>query len=165
MEHCTEQGTSEFTAVVNRLEQLEKQNRRFKQVGVLALILLGSVFLMGQASPPRSIEANEFVLKDANGRIRGKWSMNGDSALFTLLDSKGVIRVLLAQDGLLDQAALHLRAANGNQRVTFEVDSKGSPSLFLQSPESNLVYLGQEESGTATLRLFGTDGKVLWKAP
>ncbi|MBI3933568.1 MAG: hypothetical protein HY316_02685 [Acidobacteria bacterium] len=165
MEHLIEPRTSELTAVLSRLKKLGTQNRRFKQIGAVALILLGSVFLMGQASPPRTVEANEFVLKDANGRIRGKWSMNGDSVLFTLLDSKGVIRVLLAQDGLLDQAALHLRAANGNQRVTFEVDSKGSPALFLQSPDSNLVYLGQEESGTATLRLFGTDGKVLWKAP
>jgi hypothetical protein len=158
-------GTPEFAAVVNRLEKLETQIRHFKQIGALTLILLGSVFLMGQASPPRTIEANAFVLKDANDRIRGEWSMNGDSALFTLLDSKGVVRVLLAQDGLLDQAALHLRATDGNQRVTFEVDSQGSPSLFMQSPDSNLAYLGPEESGTVTLRLFGTDGKVLWRAP
>ena len=59
-----EPGTSELTTVMNRLERLEKQNRRIKQIGALALILLGSVFLMGQASPPRTVEANEFVLKD-----------------------------------------------------------------------------------------------------
>ena len=54
-----ERGTPELEGVMNRLERLEKQNRRYKQVGALALILLGSVFLMGQARGSRTIEANE----------------------------------------------------------------------------------------------------------
>lgn len=43
-----ETGTSEWTAVMNRLEKLEKQNRRMKQLGVLALILVCSVLPTGK---------------------------------------------------------------------------------------------------------------------
>ena len=56
--------------VMNRLERLEKQNRRIKQIGALALILIASVLLMGQASSKRTVEANQFMLKDTSGRLR-----------------------------------------------------------------------------------------------
>ena len=61
-----ESGTSEWTAVMNRLERLEKQNRRMKQIGALALVLIGAVLLMGQATPTKTVEANEFILRDTS---------------------------------------------------------------------------------------------------
>ena len=58
-----ESGTSEWTAMLNRLERLEKQNSRFKQTGTWAVILAGSLLLMGQAPASRRVEANEFIVK------------------------------------------------------------------------------------------------------
>jgi len=98
MERRTEPGTSELTAVVNRLEKLEKQNRRFKQIGALALILLGSVFLMGQASPPRTVEASEFVLRDADGRMRAWLGTQGDATALALYDKNGLRQIGLSTE-------------------------------------------------------------------
>jgi len=93
-----EPGTSEFAAVMNRLERLEIQNRRFKQIGALALILLGSVFLMGQASPPRTVEATRFVLKDANGKSRTEWTASPSVAALIFDDAAGYASLVLQVD-------------------------------------------------------------------
>ena len=58
------------SVLMERLEKLEKQNRRLKQVGAVALVLAASILLMGQAPARRTVEANEFILKDASGNVR-----------------------------------------------------------------------------------------------
>ncbi|MBI3895033.1 MAG: hypothetical protein HY313_03790 [Acidobacteria bacterium] len=52
----------DWQAIVERLEKLEKQNRRMMQAGALILVVAASVLLMGQAPSYRVVEANEFVL-------------------------------------------------------------------------------------------------------
>jgi hypothetical protein len=52
--------------VLERLTKLERQNRRLKRTGVAALIVAASLTFMGQASRPKTVEANEFILRDAN---------------------------------------------------------------------------------------------------
>jgi hypothetical protein len=56
-----------------RLLKLEKQNRRFKQLGVAALIVPTLVLILGQASSKKTVEANEFLLRDDSGNVR--WSL------------------------------------------------------------------------------------------
>ena len=77
---------SDWQAVMGRLEKLERQNRHMKQMGVVVLILVAAVLLMGQASPPRTVEANEFILRDGNGRVRGRLAMTPDGPHFALID-------------------------------------------------------------------------------
>jgi len=60
--------------IVHRLDRLERENRRLKRIGALVLVGIAAVVLMGQAKPskvPKVIEAQEFVLKDSNGGVRG----------------------------------------------------------------------------------------------
>jgi hypothetical protein len=58
-----ESGTTAWVAVMNRLERLEKQNRRFKQIGTVGLVISALVLFL--VSQRRTIEASEFVLKDS----------------------------------------------------------------------------------------------------
>jgi hypothetical protein len=58
--------------LVDRLVILEKQNRRFKQLGAALLVLLASLAVMGQAPSKKVVEANEFVLRDDAGKVRAK---------------------------------------------------------------------------------------------
>ncbi len=66
--------TPDPQSVTERLEKLERQNRRMKRAGVMALIVVGAILLMGQTAPKsRTIEAetlaaHEFVLL---GRYNG----------------------------------------------------------------------------------------------
>ena len=46
------------------------ENRRLKQFGITAMILIAAVLAMGQARPPRTIEAEVFLLKDVDGNVK-----------------------------------------------------------------------------------------------
>ncbi len=63
---------SSFEDVLDRLTKLEKQNRRFKLLGVAALVGVTLLLVMGQAPAKKIVEANEFVLKDDGGNIRAR---------------------------------------------------------------------------------------------
>jgi hypothetical protein len=84
-----------------RLLKLEKQNRRFKQLGVAALIVPALLVVMGQAPSKKTVEANEFVLKDANGRIRAKIGMgldfqHKDGPAIVLFDAENDSRISIS---------------------------------------------------------------------
>src|SRR5438093_11108583 len=66
--------------VIQRLDRLERENWYWKRATILLLIVIGSVILMAVSSPSvvnpliqaQTIEAQEFVIKDANGKIRAE---------------------------------------------------------------------------------------------
>jgi len=61
----------------NRLEKLERQNRLFKRISVLFLIVACTMFLMGQKSDqPRTVEAERFILLDSKGKVRTELSVD-----------------------------------------------------------------------------------------
>lgn len=64
-----------FEELESRLLSVEKQNRRLKQLGAALLILVTSLILMGQAPSKKTVEANEFVLRDDSGNIRARLFM------------------------------------------------------------------------------------------
>jgi hypothetical protein len=63
----------ELQELVRRVEQVERQNRRLKGLGVVAFVALGSLALLGQGGArriPNVIEAHSIVLRDGTGRAR-----------------------------------------------------------------------------------------------
>ena len=88
----------------NRLLKLEKQNRRLKQVGAVALLVVTVLLIMGEASQKKTFEADEFILRDNSGNVRARLSMNVPTgaapgfpaaAQLVLFDEKGKKRVML----------------------------------------------------------------------
>jgi hypothetical protein len=61
-----------FEELERRLLSVEKQNRRLKQLGATLLILVTSLVVMGQAPSKKTVEANEFILRDEGGSIRAR---------------------------------------------------------------------------------------------
>jgi hypothetical protein len=91
--------------IAARLLKLERQNRRFKQLGVAVLIASTSLIAMGQAPSKKIIEANEFILRDDSGKVRARLSMTVPEgaatgfpsvAQLTLSDEKGKNRVAVS---------------------------------------------------------------------
>jgi hypothetical protein len=76
-----------------RVVKLEQQNRRFKQFGVGILAIAAVILVMGQAPSKKTVEANEFILRDSGGNVRIKLSMEdhgvGDTPKMAFLDAKG----------------------------------------------------------------------------
>jgi hypothetical protein len=77
--------------IQDKLLKLEKQNRRFKQLGVLALVVPALMLVMGEATSKKTIEANEFVLKDSGNNVRARLSIHQplDIPQLELFDEKG----------------------------------------------------------------------------
>jgi hypothetical protein len=69
-----------------RLSKLEKQNRRFKHLGIAALVVPALLLVMGQAPSKKTVEANEFILRDDNGNVRARLFMTPKETL----DSKAL---------------------------------------------------------------------------
>ncbi len=86
--------------VRERVIKLERQNRRFKRVGVAALIVPALLLVLGQAPPKKTVEANEFILRDSGGNARVRLSVENDSfsggtPKMVFLDAKGTTNLEL----------------------------------------------------------------------
>ena len=70
------------------IDELRKQNRWLKAILVVVSCVPASLLLMGQAAPPRTIEGERFVLKDAGGKIRaGLFTTDTGAASLTFTTS------------------------------------------------------------------------------
>jgi hypothetical protein len=106
--------THEMQAILHRIETLEKENRRLKRSGLAVVVLAAVVFGMAQTKPNRTVEAQEFILRDKLGTERAALQMDvGDSVRFGLKD------------------------ARGNFLLSLYVDQSG-PKLSLWGPEGGL---------------------------
>ena len=168
--------TSDWSVVMERLEKLEKQNRGLKQAGAVALIVVAAILLMGQAATKKTVEANEFILKDASGKVRAKLFMKeGPDLVF--YDSNGKDLAWLGVHPLLGPT-LSFYSANGKSgplRDGLAIDlNQTGLAIFDDSGfetrigSTDLITAATGETHTtsaASVILFNKDKKVLWKAP
>ena len=81
--------TSELEVILQRLEKLERENRRLKRAGSLVLLVVAVGFLMAQGRYSRRIEAEEFVVTDAHGNERAALAWQDKAPRLVLLDREG----------------------------------------------------------------------------
>ncbi len=149
----------------DRLLKLESQNRRLKQLGFAALIVVTSLAVMGQAPSPKTVEAHEFILRDDSGNVRAKLSMNEHAnPEMVFLDEKGGARIKLeGENGSFYGGVISVFDSHGQQRGLFAardtgggislLDSKGRPRTTL-SPGDLWIAGG--------VRLEDDDGFAAW---
>jgi hypothetical protein len=146
----------------DRIAALENQNRHFKKLGAAVLIVVASLIVMGQAPSKKTIEANEFILKDSGGKVRAKLEMVGTLPVMTLFDEKGNASVRM-NGGINENlgAAISLFDSRGQERESFRVLQDG-PALALQdSKGKNRGIFGFSESRHETLlAVFDMDGNL-----
>jgi hypothetical protein len=133
-----------FEELQNRVLKLEKQNRRFKQLLLAALIIPALLLVMGQAPSKKTVEANEFILRDNGGNVRASLSMNTALARpeLVLRDEQGKARVDLV--GSSPESA----PVGGGIRI---FNSEGLP----------IGQLAAGNDGTARLMLINATQKTL----
>src|SRR5215472_18592030 len=146
-------GPLEQASEINaRLERLERENRRMKKIGIVAVVFASVLFISGQAKTNKVVEANEFVLKDGNGKARARLSM------FTLSEN-----TLMQKD----IPNLSFYDAEGHPRIFIAAESP----IYLVIPRR---LVGQTRGTTngkdgqtpaASLVLFGKDKNLLGSAP
>ncbi|HTU32528.1 MAG TPA: hypothetical protein VMF66_01855 [Candidatus Acidoferrum sp.] len=83
--------------LAERIAKLERQNRFWKIGGLLAIILLAFSVVAGlraQEAPAysgRTIEAERFLLKGADGRVLGEWSATRGGGALALYSPDGKV--------------------------------------------------------------------------
>jgi hypothetical protein len=150
-----------FEELERRLQSVEKQNRRLKQLGAV-LLVFGTLFIvMGQAPSKKTVEANEFILRDESGNVRARLAMAGMLPEMVLFDEKGNTSARM-NGGISAQnrgGSIILFDSRGQERESFTVLQDG-PALALEdSKGKNRGIFGFSESRNNTLlAVFDMDG-------
>lgn len=149
-----------------RIAKLEKQNRRFRRIGIAALASAALLFLMAQAPSRKTVEANEFVVKDAHGNVRIRLGVDpkNDSADLWLQTAKADEGASLSDSGLLlqqngvvrtvlDSGDLSLANTQGVANVKLSAADDAERDLSIEGPNGFLFYKPGE-----ALQISDSDG-------
>jgi hypothetical protein len=133
--------------LTTRLERLERQGRRWKRTAFVVLLGAVALAVMGQAPPhrlPKSLEAEEFVLRDSRGQVR--------ASLGTAQGSNSTV--------------LQFHGENGKPRTRITVAGDGTSSLEVMDTGDHVrLLLGVRENGVPRIWLGNETGKIIWRAP
>lgn len=144
-------NTNDIQSVMNRIEKLERQNRRLRGAGIVAILACGAAVLMGQApatqparpAAPRVLDAERIILRDLAGGVKA-----------TLLNMPG------------DMGVFEIRGEEGRARSALKV-TPGGDALLELSDKNGFVraVLAVSADGNGTFELKDKDGKTTFKAP
>jgi hypothetical protein len=183
---------SDWNDLTERLRILEQRSRRTRNaIFVTMLAVAGLLFAQQRQSitqeRPPMIEAEQFVLKDANGAMRAVLGDEGDGPGLRLYGPEGFTPKAhpmaefavapggsqLLLEGSTGSASLagdriSLLGQNGAGTLFLDVNGgNGSPTIELLSPQKHLeaVLYGEFAGKIPALVLFDKGSQVVWKAP
>jgi len=173
--------TATQAALVERLEHLERAQRRLGRLIVCAALVLTSAFLMG-AKGERAVEATSFRLVDEQGRVRILMTV---SSGLSFLDEEGRGRAILGVNR--EGPGLALYGDAGKSGAILNVNKNGPALAFagengttrailaaLRKEGAGLVLYneqGEERAGLAVreeagmLALADAKGQSIWSMP
>jgi hypothetical protein len=152
-----------LNTLTQRLDRLERDNRRLKIAGAILLLALAAVGAMGQVLPkavPKVVEAERFVLRDTKGKILATLIEALGTPALVLFDQNGKARAGLTvlPDG---RPGLSLYDQNEKKRAGLTVVGDGTPSLALSDQNEKVrAGLGVLADGAPGLFLSDQNEKV-----
>lgn len=167
-----EQSTGELIERLSRLElqqaKLQRSNKHLRMMTGALMLLCGAVFTMAETSSavPETLEAQQFLLRDSAGKVRGAMGVMSDGAVgLNLADPNGRTRVTvdLAANGT---PGLDFFDQDGKMRATMALGAAGQPGLGLYGPDGHLrTSLDVPAAQTPGLAFYKDDGKPAWGVP
>ncbi len=157
-------------SLIQRVERLERENRNLKSGLLFGLVVVLGIFLIGgTGAGKKTVEAETYVVKDAQGKVQARFGVTVDGGpALTFFDRKGNPRLFMGSLGLGNHYDLGLAL----------YDDKGKPRLtfgILEGQFSGLAVSGQDGLEQVTMRVGwkGTPsvivsdkrGKEVWKTP
>jgi hypothetical protein len=116
-------------AILQRVETLQRENRRIRAMLGLVVVVGATLLLMGQARPNQRLEASEFALKDSAGRVRARLAMEvADRPTLTFYDKNGLAPASLAGG---DEPFLVLNKVGSNEQVMLAANEGFWASVFM----------------------------------
>jgi hypothetical protein len=167
-----DESTNELLERLSRLEsqqaKLQRSNKRLRMMTGVVALLCGALITMGQTSSavPDTIEAQQFLLRDSSGKLRGAMGVLSDGAVgLNLSDPDGRTRVTvdLASNGT---PGVDLYDQNGKVRATMALGDDGDPGVGLYGAKGHLrTSLDVPAAKTPGLAFYKDDGKPAWGVP
>jgi hypothetical protein len=186
---------NEIQSIRARLTKLEAQNRRLKLFGFTIFLAVGAVVLMGVGKPASEVvEAQKFVLKDADGNIRAWLGVFGEGSELVLGNkNKQPKMTLKVSDDASDlhfqgsqnsgmnlgldfsTPAIAMVGANGSGQASLAC-SKFGPALSVEDAKKFSTIVGTSQASTSTagkphqdsaasVVLLDKDKKIIWQTP
>jgi hypothetical protein len=87
--------TTDVEYCLVRIDRLERSVRRWRLITLCASCIVGTFFLLGAQSRQTIVEAQRFVLIDADGKPRGSFHSDAEGPNLAMLDARGNPRVIL----------------------------------------------------------------------
>ena len=160
---------SDSSALAKSLQRLERENLRFKKIGIFLVMTVSAALLMGQSRSPRTVEAEKIVLKGSDGSVRATLDTKNESTEFLLYNQAGQPRVTIKSDD--DGEGIEMRDDAGELLATVSValrkSTKTSPTT------STIAVLGstagpgavlQANGNVAAIRIDDKSGRRVWGA-
>ena len=166
-----DQLTGELIERLSRLEsqqaKLQRSNKHLRMMTGAMLLLCGALFTMAETSTVTdTVEAQQFLLRDSSGKLRGSMGVLSDGAVgLNLSDPNGHTRVTvdLASNGT---PGVDLYDQNGKERATMALGDAGDPGVGLYGPDGHLrTSLDVPAAKTPGLAFYHDNGKPAWGAP
>jgi hypothetical protein len=162
-----------IVALAERVDRLERENRLWRLGGGLALIV-GLVVMLGGAQgipDSKTVEAEQFILRDRNGRERAKLGLAADGApaLF-LRGTDGNNRAILMVSEEDDSGSLYLfGGGQGLEGLSVVLHggrrTANSPSLFLRRDDKTRINLNIDTAPGRPWLRFENEKGTLFQAP
>jgi hypothetical protein len=158
--------------IVNRLDQLERDNRRLRRYVTTMLVIVAMVLGLGTAliwysvrsglpGSPHIASARQFVLRDATGKVRGAWGLGDDGAVrFVLNDGneRQRVRISLLRDG---SAGLSFSDSADRKLAVFGLLPDYTTNLALTDPAGiPRAVLGVSPDGSSNLVFADRSGST-----
>ena len=163
------------TDLIERLARLERQqvrlqcsNKHLRWATGALMLVCGALFTMAQTSStvPDTVQAQQFLLRDSGGKVRGAMGVLSDGAVgLNLSDTNGRTRVTvdLASNGT---PGVDLYDQDGKERATIALGDAGQPGIGFYGPDGHLrTSLDIPKANTPGLSFYHDDGKPAWGAP
>jgi len=167
-----EQSTGELIKRLSRLElqqaRLQRSNKHLRMMTSALILISGALVTMAQTSSgvPDTLQAQQFLLRDSGGKLRGAMGVTSDGAVgFNLSDSNGRTRVTvdLAANGT---PGVDRYDQYGKVRATMALGEAGEPGIGLYGPNGHLrTSLDIPAPKIPGLAFYRADGKPAWGVP
>ena len=132
------QDPTDRMSLSNRLDRLERENRRLKVYGSVVLLGVAGALCMGlAAAPSKKLEAEIIVLKGPHGKAQMILGV-GEEGL-TLVDKDGKLRVNI--DASVDGPGIDLLDAKESPRAQLMVTEDQGPLLNFTDSKGAQVSL------------------------
>jgi hypothetical protein len=140
--------------MLERIERLERGNRRLKRMVTVPVLALAAVMVMGQAAPrSKVVEAERFALVDPKGNLVGGLSAGERGPTLTFFDSTGV-RLSLSHDAVL------LYDRNKEVRFMLRIQDEGTAgAVFFDAKGEGRINLRVAPDGRAGVLVQPREGK------